>query len=100
MKLADSPSLFVGVLGLGFIQVVGLYESTGPDLATLRTKPQGDDAARQELLDADILVGFTTAVVAVSASFVMNSAWPMVWLFGGFCAVSAWHHLVLNSPST
>lgn len=98
MKLSDSPSLFVGVLGLGFIQVVGLYESTAPDLVELRTKPSGDDSARQHLLDADILVGFTTAIVAVSASFVMNSAWPMLWLFGGFIGVSAWHHLILNSP--
>lgn len=98
MKVTESPALFVGVLGLGFLQVVGLYESAAPKLKDTRGAPPGDISVRQQLLDADILIGGTTLIVAIAASVVMKSTWPIVFLFGGFVLVSSWHHMVLNSP--
>jgi len=99
MKLTESPELFVGVLGVGLLGVVQLYENTAPSLAELREHQPGTLVARQALMDADLIIGGTTLIVALASALTMRSLWPMFFFFGGFIFVSGWHHLVLNSPS-
>lgn len=99
MKVTDSPSVFVGILGLGLIQVVGLYETSAPSLKELRQLPEGDITGEQALMDADLMIGSIVLIVSITAATVLDSFWPILFLFGGFLTVAGWHHLVLHSPN-
>lgn len=98
MNISQQPSLAVGVLGLGLLQIVSLYEATAPSLQELRSAPDGDTTRRQELLDSTILVGSVTAFVAVIATVATRSALPATIFLGGLGIVAFWHYLVLHSP--
>lgn len=98
MDVSRSPQLFVGVIGLGVLQVAGMYEQAAPGLKELRAKEPGDMVALQQLLDADILTGAIVFLIAVLAAYETKSLWPIVLLVGGFAMISGWYHLVLASP--
>lgn len=91
----NNTNIMVGVLGLGLIQIVTLYEQTGPSLQDLRNADPGNDLARQHLQDTNILVGTVVAVVAIVASVVSRSVIPLIMFLGGFFAVAYWHSMVL-----
>ena len=95
MDVTQSPAFMVGVLGLGTLQIVSLYTSTAPSLQELRDAEPGDDRARQQLMDANIIVGTTTLIIAAMAAAVLNSGWPLLLFVGGLGLVMLWHHLVL-----
>lgn len=101
MNVEGSPSVFIGLLGFGALNVISLYTGTAPKLRDIRGRDSTEDAdvGRQQLLDADIIVGGAAALIAIASSAVLKSVWPMVFLLGGFVLVSGWYHLVLNSPS-
>jgi hypothetical protein len=98
MKLTQRPELAVGVLGLGLVQIVSLYEATAPSLSELRHSPEGHLSRQQELMDATILVGSVTAFLAVLSSYATKSFLPAAVFLGGFAIVAGWHYLVLHSP--
>lgn len=98
MSALERPELAVGVLGLGLVQIVSLYEATAPSLSELRSSPQGHLPRQQELLDATILVGSVTAFLAIIATYATKSSLPAVVFIGGFAVVAGWHYLVLHSP--
>lgn len=95
MDIEQSPGLMVGVLGLGMLQIVSLYQQTAPSLQELRAAPVGDDSARQQLMDANIIVGATVAVVTIMSAYFTGSVWPIVFFGGGLAMVALWHNLVL-----
>lgn len=98
MNLSQRPELAVGVLGLGLVQIVSLYEATAPSLSELRSSDQGHITRQQELLDATILVGSVTAFLAILSSYATKSYLPALVFLGGFTIVAGWHYLVLHSP--
>lgn len=100
MDVSQSPGLVVGVLGLGMLQIVSLYEGTAPSVKELRESPVGDVTNREALMDADILVGGATAIVIIVATVATKSSLPLLLFGGGLAFVSFWHHLVLNTPNT
>jgi hypothetical protein len=79
------------------MQIVSLFEATAPSLQDLRSEPEGSTKGRQELMDADIVVGGIVALVAVAATYATASVLPVIMFGGAFAIVSLWHHLVLNS---
>lgn len=99
MNIAANPGLTVGVLGLGTIQVIGLYINTAPKLSDLRSQDPGNIVGRQDLLDADLLIGTSTALLAILASWVTHSPAPLLILLSGLGLVMYWYHSVLNAPS-
>lgn len=98
MKLTQQPQLAVGVLGLGMLQIVSLFESTAPSLQELRSSPENDAARKQELLDATLIVGTLTVFVSVIANLATNSVLPGFIFIGGLSIVAAWHYMVLTAP--
>lgn len=99
MNIEQSPTIMVGILGLGMLQIIGLYEQTAPSLQELRSAPPFDDTARQQLMDANIIVGVTTVVVAAMATIVTQSVWPLVFYLGGLGMVALWHYLVMTGET-
>lgn len=98
MNISQRPELAVGILGLGLVQIVSLYETTAPSLSELRNSPEGALSKKQELMDATIIVGSVTAFLAILSSYATKSLLPATIFLGGFAIVAGWHYLVLNSP--
>jgi len=94
-----NATVMVAVLGLGMVEIVGLYQETAPSLQDMRMAPSGDVKSRQMLLDADLLVGATAFTVGLLASWYMRDPVPFIVVAGGFVMVSAWHHNVLASSN-
>lgn len=92
------PQLLVGVFGLGMLQIVSLYENTAPTLQEVRSMQQGDVVGRQQLLDANLIVGSVTLLVSITASYATGSWLPFLMFFGAFVMVAGWRQLVLYSP--
>jgi len=83
----------------GILAVPSAYGSLGPSLQGLRSRDTSDVTGRQQLMDADIIVGGTAALAGTLTSLISHSWYPLVALFGTFLIVSAWHHIVLNSTN-
>lgn len=98
MMVTKRPELAVGVLGLGLLQIVSLFETTAPSLEQLRGASDGDTTEAQNLLDATILVGSVVVFVAFIATISTGSSLPAFIFIGGFGLVATWHYLVLHSP--
>lgn len=96
--MTPKPELVVGVLGLGLVQLISLYEQTAPSLAELRHSDQSHIGRQQELMDATILVGSVTAFLAIMGTYATKSTLPGFVFVGGFAVVAGWHYLVLHSP--
>lgn len=97
MKADPQTALGVSLLALGVIQVSEFYQHVAPSLQDVRAMEPGDDVGRQQLLDADIIVGTTVTVAAIAACLLTDSYIPFVALFGAFVVHSGWRHLILAS---
>lgn len=95
-----SPAILVGVMALGMIQIVTLYENTAPSLKDLRQSGANDTTHAEALMDADIVVGGATLVVIIAACWATRSSMPLFLIGGGLLFVAFWHHIVLNTPNT
>jgi hypothetical protein len=93
-----NPILSLAVMG-GVVATVQLYNDTAPSLQGLRSRPPNDTTGRQQLLDADLLVGSTVFVAGAFASWGVSSYVPFIALMMVFLITSYWHHAVLNSPN-
>lgn len=93
-----SPILSLAVMG-GVVATVQLYNDTAPSLQGLRSRPPNDPTGRQQLLDADLLVGTTVLIAGAFASWGVSSWVPLLALMIVFAVSSIWHHAVLNSPN-
>jgi hypothetical protein len=99
MKLEGNPGLTIGVLGLGSLQIVNMYMNAAPSLDTLRHRGQDDNRARQELLDADLLVGGLAAGILGLAYWTTGSVIPVLIIGGILTLTMGWYHLILASPT-
>lgn len=89
----------VGVVGLGILQVHSSYREYAGPLADIRDSASVDGAARQRLIDADVLTGVTALVVGVSATVASGSPYPLILSLIGYAVIALYYHLALNNPS-
>lgn len=91
----DSPNLIVGVFGLGAIQLASLYEATAPSLKEMRGSDPDSIIAKQQLLDANIIVGSFTLVLAGLAYYATKQVTPPLLFIGAVGGAMVWRYMVL-----
>lgn len=93
-----NPVLALAVTA-GILSTAQIYGQYAPSLKELRTRDVGDTTGRQELMDADILVGSIAIVAGSFVSWAVHDIGPLIVLLFTFSVISYWHHMVLNSTN-
>ena len=85
------------LIGVAGFQMLQAWNNNAPSLADIRNAHPGDDSVRQQLYDADYMVGGVALVLGVAFAILtgdMTAMLVMLIIFGG---VSFWHHSVFNA---
>ena len=97
MANLSSPQVMVGLFGLGALQLAGLYEQTAPTLQEMRGMEPGNDVGRQQLLDANIIVGSFAVLLSLIAYHATGSVLPLVFFVGTVAMAASWRYMILYS---
>jgi len=87
----------LAIAGFALWEMYAHYRDTAPKLCDLRDSSGDAVRPRQELLDADLLVGGLTFLAAGAASLLSKSWVPLALGSVGFGLVSLYYHQVLSS---
>lgn len=96
--MAEDIGVATGIASFGVWQVYNAYTSGAPKLAALRAAPADDWLTRQQLWDADIMVGSMVAIAGVTCAVIARKVWPLALLALAFTVVVYYSHSALNGP--
>lgn len=92
----DTKSLGLTVVGIAGFQLLQAWNNNAPSLAECRSAPAGDPTTKQQLIDADILVGSAALILGVSVAYMTGDKTALAVMAALFGTTALWHHLVLN----
>jgi hypothetical protein len=95
----DSKGLALTVVSISGFQLMNLWNSNAPSLAELRVADPNNKEIRQQLVDAEIMVGGTALLLGGSVSLMTHDNTALVIMATLFGSVAIWHHLVLRSAN-
>lgn len=96
--MAEDIGVATGIASFGVWQVYNAYTAGAPKLAALRAAPADDWLSRQQLWDADIMIGSMVAIAGVTCAVIARKVWPLALLALAFAVVVYYHHSALNGP--
>lgn len=88
----------IAISAFAMYQMSTQYTSIAPKLSELRDSDSDSLSRRQQLLDADLLVGGIAILAGITASVLSRSFVPLVTALIGFGWLSYWHHAVQAAP--
>jgi len=91
------PAVASAVIGAAGFQLVQMWNNNAPSLNDLRNAPPGDTTAKQDLYDADLLVGGLAVILGVTFAVLAKDFTALVVMLTIFGTLSLWHHMVLNA---
>lgn len=89
----------VAVIGFAGYQLVNLWNQNAPSLAECRGADSDDATIRQQLYDADYLVGGLAITLGVTFAVLTKDATALYVMLVIFGALAMWFHSVLNGES-
>lgn len=92
------PAAAATVIGLAGFQLVQLWNSNAPSLKQMRECDPDDEGMKVQLRDADVLVGGLALILGTTYAYLAKDYTAMIVMIGIYGTVSAWYHVVLNSP--
>lgn len=85
------------VLGLAGFEMYRSYRECAPSLAELRASDPDDIVMRQQLLDADIMIGGIAVTLGVAFAVLSHDGTALAVMLVIFGLVSFWHRQVLTA---
>jgi hypothetical protein len=86
------------IVGMAIWEIAKTYNNNAPSLSSLRNAPF-DTASRQQLLDADMMVGGLAFLAGVTGSWLAKSWIPLLVVVAAFAWMCCYHHMVLKGPT-
>lgn len=93
------PTTATAVVGLAAFQLWQAWNSNAPSLAEVRAAEPGDVSVRQQLIDADLLVGGLAVIIGTAIAVMTKDATALLIMLIVFGSLSLWHHSVLAADS-
>lgn len=84
------------VAGIAGFQLLQAWNNNAPSLAEVRQAPAGDKDVKQQLFDADILVGGTAVILGTTVAIMTKDKTALVVMLVMFGTTSLLHHALLN----
>ena len=85
------------LIGVAGFQLLQAWNNNAPTLAEIRSAHPADDSVRQQLYDADFMVGGIAVVLGVAFALLTHDLTAMLVMLTIFGGVSLWHHSVFNA---
>lgn len=97
MAASLEKEVSIAAIGLTVFSLYQTWQGAAPSMQQLRSSDKGDRAIRAQLLDAEILIGTITVLIAVALAWYTKDKASLFLLVSTFLILSLWSHAVLNS---
>lgn len=87
----------ISVISVSGFQLLQAWNNNAPSLATIRSAHRDDPTVRQQLYDADFMVGGIALILGISFAILTHDNTALIVMLLIFGVVSLWHHSVLNA---
>lgn len=94
------PTAAVAVIGFATFELIKLWNDSTPSLKESRNAGRDDVAIRQQVFDADVLVGTLSVIIGVAYAVLTKDMTALIILLVMFGALSFYHHYLLNAEPT
>lgn len=85
------------VIGVAGFQLAQLWNNNAPSLSDIRNAHSSDLTIKQQLLDADVMVGGIAIILGVTFAILTGDMTALLVMLAIFGSMSLWHHSVLNA---
>ncbi len=86
------------LVGAGLFSIHAHYKDHAGSLSDARQALSSDLAAKQRLLDADVLTGGLVILAGGSLAYMTKSPAPLLLAIAGFVLIAGYYHGALNGP--
>lgn len=97
--MSYEPEVAAAVIGMAGFQLIQVWNANAPTLADMRNAQPDDVSMRQQLMDADFLVGGLALILGVSFAVAAKDYTALLVMLGIFGSLSLWYHMVLGAES-
>lgn len=97
MPVILEKEVSIAAIGLTVFSLYQTWQGAAPTMAQLRAADRNDRPIRAQLLDAEMLIGSVTVLIAVGLAWYTKDKASLVLLVATFLILSLWSHAVLNS---
>lgn len=94
-----APEVATAVIGLAGFELLKAWNNAAPSLAQMRECEPGNVTMKQQLIDADFMVGGLAVILGVSYALISHDVTALVVMLVIFGSVSFWYHSVLNAEA-
>lgn len=93
------PTAATAIVGVAAFQLWQAWNANAPTLADARKAEPGDTSVRQQLIDADLLVGGLAVIIGTVLAVMSRDVTALLIMLVVFGSLSLWHHSVLAAES-
>lgn len=97
MPVILEKEVSIAAIGLTVFSLYQTWQNAAPTMADLRAADKDNRGIRAQLLDAEILIGSITVLIAVALAWYTKDKASLILLVATFLILSLWSHAVLNS---
>lgn len=90
------PQVAVAVVGFATFELWKIWIDSAPSIADCRKSAPNDLAAKQQLYDADLVVGTLAVIIGTAYAVISKNATVLILLIVMFGALSFFHHYLMN----
>ena len=93
------PQAAAAVVGLAAYELIRTWNDMAPSLTDVRKADKSDNLTRQQLLDADVVVGILALTIGAAFAVLAKDYSVLIILIVVYGTLSLLHHYLLNAES-
>lgn len=93
------PQAAAAVIGLAGFQLLQAWNANAPTLADVRAAPAGDVGIRQQLMDANFLVGGMAVILGTTFAVMTKDATALFVMLAVYGGTAVWYSMVCHADA-